>query len=262
MAMAELLQAEGCMTQPRRPGLAVILAAGRGTRLYPLTRDVPKCLLPVGNRTILEHQLGVLQSSGVNEIVIVTGFLAEQVRAAAAGQASFVHNPEYATTNTLHSLWAARHVYQGRSFVCLYSDLLFHPDILRRCLETEGDVVLAVDENLAEETARVRLVDSRVTEIRKGIPPGDAFGTFLGMAVFSTTATAALVRVLEELIARDDSIQAYFTVAIEQLSREGFDVQCSTTGGLPWIEIDFPHELEIARRNILPAIEENPREGL
>ena len=73
--------------------LAVILAAGQGMRLRPLTNDRPKCLLKVGNHTLLEHQLKALQANGIRNVVIVTGYLAEQIHQAAAGQAQFVHNP-------------------------------------------------------------------------------------------------------------------------------------------------------------------------
>ena len=250
------------MNQEQRVELAVVLAAGRGTRLYPFSRDIPKCLLPLNGGTILDYQLAALHDNGIHRVVIVTGYLADQLRTAAADRAGFVHNPEYATTNNLYSLWQARSIYKGQAFLCLHADLLFHPRILHRCLEQDGDVVLAVDQKLAEETMRVRYRGNGQVEIRKGIPSHLAFGTFLGMACFSSWASSRLVEAMDALLAGGQAHDAYFTLAIEKLSREGIEIQCSTTGGRPWIEIDVPHELEIARRAILPAIEENPCESL
>ena len=234
--------------------LAVILAAGKGTRLYPLSKDIPKCLLPLNGETILDYQLAALQENGINQVVIVTGYLEEQLRNAASGKAKFVHNPEFASTNNLYSLWQARHEFRGKSFVCLHADLLFHPRILHRCLRLDGDVVLAVDKNMNDETMRVRFRKDGSVKIRKGIPSNRAFGTFLGMALFSSRAVSYLETTIGELLIEGQNRDSYFTVAVERLSKNNNMVQASITSGLPWIEIDNLADLEIARLRILPSL--------
>jgi choline kinase len=104
--------------------VAIILAAGRGGRLGPLTAEKPKCLLRVGTGSLLDHQLDALRVNGVESVVVVAGYCAEAVEAELAGRASLLLNPRHAETNSLYSLWLARqHAQDG--FVLLNADVLF-----------------------------------------------------------------------------------------------------------------------------------------
>lgn len=87
---------------------AVILAAGRGWRMGGMTEDRPKCLLPVGGQTVIEHQLATLSALGVAKITIVTGYGSDQVRERVNGRASFIENDVWADTNSLYSLALCR----------------------------------------------------------------------------------------------------------------------------------------------------------
>ena len=88
--------------------VAIILAAGRGGRLGPLTAERPKCLLRVGTGSLLDHQLDALRVGGLNSVVVVAGYCADAVEAELAGRASLLLNPRHAETNSLYSLWLAR----------------------------------------------------------------------------------------------------------------------------------------------------------
>ena len=121
---------------------ALVLAAGQATRLRPFTVETPKCLLDVGGRPILAHLLDALAAQRIAEAVIVTGYLGEQIRAFVRGTAighpfpvTVVENPRYAETNNLYSVWVSRAQLLGSPFVICYADILFHPDILKACLE-------------------------------------------------------------------------------------------------------------------------------
>ena len=91
---------------------AIILASGTGKRLQPLTDLVPKSLLTVGHQTILDYQLTSLTKQGINEVVITTGPLREQieehVRSRYSAEVQFVHNPRFETTNYIYTLWLAK----------------------------------------------------------------------------------------------------------------------------------------------------------
>ncbi len=237
---------------------AVILAAGRGTRLRPLTADLPKCLLQVGGRPLLASLLEILTSLGVAEICLVTGYLQEQIRAFVETATSsvpmtFVENPRYAETNNLHSLWVARDQVEGSPFVVLYADILFHPAILQGCLQGPGEIRLAVSREIYEETMKVVDDGGQVLAVSKAIPSREATGTFLGIARFSEKGGRLLFAELEELV-RQGSSPLYFTAALERLIAKGFPVHCSVTSGLPWIDIDGPTELTQAQREIIPRV--------
>ena len=111
---------------------AVILAAGQGTRLKPLTDDLPKCLLDVGGKTIIFRQINALWSLGIKDIIVVVGYKADLVKEHIAkecpyAQIIFVTNEDYATTNNIHSLALAM-PYILSQYILLCGDVVFHPD--------------------------------------------------------------------------------------------------------------------------------------
>jgi len=233
--------------------LGVLLAAGTGSRLRPLTDNLPKCLLEVGGRPLLDYQLEALATHGVEDILVVTGHAAGEITRRYP-RLRTLHDPEYATTNNLHSLWAARREFAGRDFVCLHTDLLFHPAILGPCLESRADVGVALDRALVEETMKARVEDDRVVEISKSIPRAKMFGTFLGIARFSARAAAALPDVLGSLVAREENRQAYFTACVPALAAKGFPATFTLTEGLPWVEIDSLADLQRASESVFPLL--------
>ena len=223
--------------------LAVILAAGAGTRLRPLTDNRPKCLLEVGGRSLLDYQLEALEANNVRDVLVVTGFCAEQTAARYAARVPTLYDPEYETTNNLHFLWSARRDLAGRNAFCLHADVLFPPALLRPCMEAAHAVTALLDRALVEETMKASVEAERVVEIRKNIPPGKQFGIFLGIARFAPSASAALVDVLEALVANPGSRQSYFVACIPRFVAESLNVRSLLTRGLPWVEIDTVEDL-------------------
>ena len=234
--------------------LAVLLAAGPGTRLRPLTQDRPKCLLELAGRTLLDYQLAALAAHGIEDVLVVTGHCADQIVSRYPRRIRTLHNPDYAATNNLHSLWTARHELAGRDTLCLHTDLLFHPAILRPCLEHPAEVCVALDPELVEETMKARVENHRVVEISKNIPPDKMFATFPGIARFSPRASALLPAVLDSLVKEEANRHAYFTACLPPLTARGCQVGYSLTRALPWIEIDSPADLERAQKETLPSL--------
>lgn len=235
--------------------LAVILAAGAGTRLRPLTDSRPKCLLEVGGRPLLDYQLEALAAHGIGEVLVVIGHCADQVRTRYANRLETLYDPEYETTNNLHSLWTAREKFAGRDVLCLHADVFFHPDILRPCLGSPGDVTVVLDRTLVEETMKARVEGNSVVEIGKTIPPEKVFGTFLGIARFSANTSAALSAVLDTVVKEEKRRQDYFVACLPPLAAQGFRIGYTLTRGLPWIEIDVEADWRRAREEILPRIQ-------
>jgi len=235
--------------------LAVILAAGAGTRLRPRSERVPKCLLEVGGRTLLDYQLDALAHHEVRDVLVVTGFGAEQITARYADRIRTIHNPDFETTNNLHSLWSARAEFSERDFLCLHADVLFHPAMLTGCLDSQADACFLLDRELNQETMKARLEGDRVVEINKSIARDQMGGTFLGIARFAPRASAALPEILEALVRDPAHRNSYFTACVPELAGRGLNLGCAWTNGLPWIEIDFEGDFERAEHDVLPRID-------
>lgn len=234
--------------------LAVILAAGAGTRLRPLTDARPKCLLEVGGRPLLDYTLQALAGNGLEDILVVTGHCADQIISRYRGRVRTLHNPDYQNTNNLYSLWAARGAFAGRDFLCLHADLLFHPAMLRPCLDSDDEVTVILDREWVEETMKARVEGDRVLEVGKNLPADKVSGTFLGIARFSPAASTALPAVLDSLLADEKNRQAYFSACLPALAARGCRVGYTLTEGRPWIEIDCEDDLKRASAAILPVL--------
>lgn len=120
---------------------AVILAAGRGSRLHPYTADSPKCLTELGGRSLIDRQLAVLRGAGVDDIVIVTGYYADALALPGTQQH---HNADWETTNMVESLFCAEDTF-GSDVIVTYSDIVYEPRVLDALLASTDDVSVVVD---------------------------------------------------------------------------------------------------------------------
>lgn len=120
---------------------ALILAAGRGSRLHPYTANCPKCLTELGGQSLINRQLNVLRSGDVAEIDIVTGYRAEMLRLPDTGQ---INNAAWETTNMVESLFTAESEF-GDDLIVAYSDIIYEPRVLRALLDSDSDISVIVD---------------------------------------------------------------------------------------------------------------------
>jgi|TARA_B100001245_G_scaffold163042_1_gene122957 choline kinase len=223
--------------------MGLILAAGAGTRMENST--TPKCLLNLGGLSIIEYQLQCFKEFGINDIVMVVGFNSDMIKERVGTNVKYVSNLNYRTTNNLYSMWEARRSIND-DFICIYSDLLFHKDILKNCIDSQSNVCLMVEKKTREETMRVKIHDNQITQVNKLIPFGNADGNFIGMAKFSKDEKKFLFDEINELI-QTGSQQSYYTSAIENLISKGRLINYAYTAGYPWIDIDTIDELSAAK---------------
>jgi len=219
---------------------AVILAAGQGRRLAPMGWDKPKCLLPCGNYTLLDNTLQSILEHGIRDVIIVVGYRRELVEEAARHHAmncEFVVNEDYATTNTIHSLWLARQ-YLNEGLLYFNGDVWFEPSVLSLLLQQSGSGLVVEVKRCGAEEVKVKADTSgRITRIGKNLPPEEALGEFIGVGKFGHSACASLVESLrrynEELGRRD----CFFESALNDiLDRHAF--MAAPLGGLKAVEID------------------------
>ncbi len=232
---------------------AIILAAGRGSRLGDANGHQPKCLAEVNGRRLIDYQLDALFRVGIKEVCVVTGYRADSVRVAAGDRAHFIHNPEWANTNSLYSLSLCR-AWVLDAVLILNCDVLSHPDVLHRLTVAEGSA-LAYDSSSGDdqEHMKVELVDGFLTAMDKQLAPQRVCGENVGILYFSNEATHLLFAQAEQLI-RSGGANLWLASAVERVGRQsplrGVDV-CD----LPWIEIDFEADLGYARKWVGPAIQ-------
>jgi len=236
---------------------AIILAAGRGSRLNGMASSRPKCLEQLGGISLIERQVRALRAQGIGEIIAVVGFGAEDVRHTCGPGIGYIENTHYAETNSLFSLWLARHFLSG-GFVVLNADVLFHPQILEDLVTAQHEDALLVsypDESTPEfgdEEMKVRLRAGRVVDISKGINRRRADAENVGIAKFGPSGARLLVEKMDVLI-RGGVHSDWAPRAFREFAGER-PLYAVGTRGYPWIEIDFPEDYRRAVNEVLPRI--------
>jgi choline kinase len=238
---------------------AVILAAGRGTRIRSVHGEHPKCLIEVDNGTILDHQLDALAMVGINEVAIVVGYEEEQIiahvnaRRLLTQRIHFIENPGFAITNNIYSLWLALDWLRGDSFIVLNADVIFDPEILDLAMRPQAPISMVVDPLWRDETMKVIIADDHVISMSKNISREEFSGPYIGITVFSKSIQTKLSRKMEEMLAAG-RVNEFFNVAVQELANDGVRVGYTSTDGLPWAEIDDPVDLMFAQQSVFPQL--------
>jgi choline kinase len=241
---------------------ALILAAGRGTRIHSIQGDHPKCLIQFngGKSTILDHQITSLFSAGVTDIGIVLGYEKDQIIQHVLKnyrdhyeRFHFIENPEFARTNNIYSFWLAQKWLEGTQFVCLNGDVVFDSRILISAVKSVAPITMIVDPKWRDETMKVVISENRVIKMSKRILQSEFSGTYIGITSFAAGVQEGLFRKINHLI-RTGNENEFFNVAVQQLADEGVQVGFTSTGDLPWAEIDDPGDLAFARLYVFPKL--------
>ena len=238
--------------------IGVILAAGMAKRLRPLTDERPKCLLKVGERTLLERTIDAQVAAGITEWVVVTGYRANMIRDFLTGHYPeltfhFIDNPDYAHNNNIFSLWLTRPYTTGKEFLLMDSDILFDPQILPEVLGKEGSVLALNRHELGEEEIKVIVdADDRVLEISKVCSISQAIGESVGIEKMTADYSTALFRELEQMIEREGLIDIFYERAFERLIPQGHTFRIVDTTRFFSIELDTVEDFENAQK-LIPA---------
>jgi L-glutamine-phosphate cytidylyltransferase len=234
-----------------RIGKAIILSAGKGSRLLPLTADRPKCLIELSGRSLLEWQLDALRDAGIAEIVVVTGFRDDLVDAVAAGREGVrtLFNPFYHVADNLGSVWMARAEFD-RDTLLLNGDTLVSGPLLARVLTADtGPVAVTVDEKADYDADDMKVLreGDRLLRIGKALEPGGYNAESIGLLAFRSEGPRLFTEQVERMMRQPDGTRRWFLRAIDALALAGADVRTVSIRGEEWQEVDFPEDVEAAK---------------
>ena len=238
---------------------ALIIGAGQGKRLLPLTEVEPKALLEIGGKSLLEWQIESLVACGVEDIVVLAGFNLASVERALDGfarrwsQARFrtVYNPFYGVADNLATCWMARHEMAG-DFLLLNSDTLFSRPVLETLLASPpAPISLAVDHKAKydDDDMKVELQGSRLTDIGKKLPAERVQGESIGMLYFRGEGSQRFTAELERCMRDPAALRQWYLSVIAALAPE-IEIQAVTISGHDWCEIDYPVDVQTAKRMV------------
>ena len=227
-------------------------------RLRPLTDACPKCLLKIGERTLLQRTVDAMIAAGINELVVVTGYRAEMIRDFLTTQypslnIHFIHNGDYEHNNNIFSLWMTRPYTEGKDFLLSDSDILFDPQLIRAVLAAEGNALALNRHECGEEEIKV-IVDSenRILELSKVCSIEKAIGESVGFEKMTASYSTALFKELEQMIEREGLIDVFYERAFERLIPQGHTFRIVDTTQFFSIELDTPEDFENAKQ-LIPA---------
>ena len=245
----------------------IILSAGMGSRLRPLTNDKPKCMIKLLGQTLIERQIKIFHSYGINDITIVTGYKSKVVD---IPDVNYVNNVNYETTNMNESLFRALKP-SNSSVLVTYGDIVFEPKIVQQMLEITNDIRLAVRINWKEhyqnrtmhplsEAENGLIENGRILETGKNISKSlenQQIGEFLGiMLLFPDQIKILLERYLDlkknhvgEFHSSSSLSNAYLTDMLQEMIDCGATVKPVFIEG-KWFEIDTPEDLKNAEKLI------------
>jgi len=231
---------------------AVILVAGIGSRLRPITDDRPKALVDIGGETILGRAVRLLADYGVRKVVLATGYREDAVRSAlrdAPVAVEYCRNPDFDRTQNSVSLALCRANAVTDAFFKLDGDVVFQRQVLERLDASPAELAVAVDAGrmLDEEAMKVSTQGSAISAFGKGISLAASAGESIGIERISRAASARIFDALDQTIAAGETGLYYEDIYSRLIARGELRAEAVAVRDLPWTEVDDFSDLERAR---------------
>ncbi|MDC0293196.1 phosphocholine cytidylyltransferase family protein [Verrucomicrobia bacterium] len=229
---------------------AILLSAGMARRLYPLTINKPKCLLPIhGENTLLDLQLKSLKQSSVESVSIITGFMSDLIEEKAKEYEScldieVIYNPFYAVSNNLASLWLGLQFIKEKSVLTINGDNLFSPAIVNSLLNEDNDITVAVAMKNVFDDDDMKVIfntkDGLLKNIGKKLDHKSSNGESIGMIKYNETGLSLLNEKITFMLKNDtETIDLFYLEAIQRLVYDNHKIQTKTVDSNSWREMDY-----------------------
>lgn len=229
---------------------ALILAAGFGSRLAPITNICPKSLVPVNGKPILFKQIENLLENGIADITIVSGYKGEILENTVYKKypdIKIIHSADYAATNNMYSAYLAREAMDGSNFLMMNADVFFDASVITALLQCAYPDAVVVDiGTYLEESMKVIEKAGRLVEISKAIPADAALGTSIDVYKFSKEGGAAFLAKCADYIECKKELKKWSEVALNDILGDIVFQACPLRGR--WFEIDNHDDLAAAER--------------
>lgn len=233
---------------------ALILSAGRGSRLMPLTEAKPKCLIEIEGRSILEWQIRSLTAAGISQATVVVGFGADQVIGMVQElnsplmQIRTIVNPLFDVADNLFSCWTAREE-MHHDFLLLNGDTIVEPAAVERLLSSPKAPVTVATATKAEyddDDMKVQCEGNVLLRIGKDLPREITNAESIGMLLFRGEGAAEFRKALDQAIDNPMSANWYYLSLVAEMAQRGL-VRTASITGFNWAEVDFLHDLDRAQ---------------
>jgi HAD superfamily hydrolase (TIGR01450 family) len=235
--------------------IGVILAAGIGSRLRPLTSNKPKCLVKTANKPIIEYQIDAYIKAGIEELIIVSGYESEAIekycKHIKRPRIKIIKNNDYESTNNMYSLYLAKKHILGKPFILNNGDLAIDEDIILKLKKSKYKDAIAVDREVYSEESMKISVDkeNHVTGISKDIARSAAYGVSIDFYKFSAPTGKVLLKEIQHIIEAEDNKKDWTEVAMQRIfSKKRIKCYPFNIGGSRWVEIDNYEDLAVSDR--------------
>ena len=219
---------------------ALILAAGLGTRLYPITETRPKSLVPVNGKPILIKQLDNLAANGITDITVVSGYKADVLEKAVRDSypsVRVIESRDYAVTNNMYSAYLAREYVEGSDFLMMNADVFMDASVITSLLACPYENAIVTDiGRYIEESMKVTEKDGRIISIAKTIPREEALGSSIDVYRFSPAGGKAFFNACRRYFEEMGELKKWSEVALADALADEVFKACPLSGR--WFEID------------------------
>ncbi|MCD7790695.1 MAG: phosphocholine cytidylyltransferase family protein [Bacteroides thetaiotaomicron] len=244
---------DGIGSNEKKVGKALILAAGLGSRLAPITDNCPKSLVPVNGKPILFKQIENLHENGITEITIISGYkavLLERQVHEIWPEINIICSVDYATTNNMYSAYLGRSAVEGKSFLMMNADVFYDASIIKALLSCDAPNAIATDiGRYLEESMKVVEKSGRLVKISKAIAPENSLGSSIDVYKFSAEGGKVFFNKCREYIEEKKELKLWSEVALNDILPIIEFKACPLVGR--WIEIDNHDDLEEAEKLFL-----------
>jgi len=226
---------------------AIILAAGIGSRISPITNIIPKCLIEINGKKIIKRQIDSLLKVNINEIIVVVGYLKNKIKSILKDSVVYIENPIYHNSNSSYSLWLAKE-FIDEGFVYLNSDLIFEEGVIKKLLDSRFENAMMIDKNINPrgDMFKVKMDGNKIIKLDKRLNLNECSAEAPGPVKFSKKGAIKIFKKLDEYISNEDKNQWCYTIfgeVAEEINLRGIYVE-----GLAWMEIDNVEDLKEVRK--------------
>ena len=224
----------------------IILAAGIGSRMRPLTDEKPKCLIDIAGKNFIQRQLDVFKKCALDDITVVVGYKFEMIKEYLKNAVNYIYNPFFETTNSIVSLWLAT-MNMNDDILVVNSDVIFDEELIKRMINCKNNINIAVSLNWSDERGyKAEIIDNHVVNMSMDIPHGKIGGEYAGL-IYVKREVLNNLKIQSEKLLSQKQFNVWFEDMVVEMIKSGNIADVIAVNPDKWYEIDNVEELNYAR---------------